>query len=218
MNGSLFINKTYSRNEIKGLLEAILFVNGKSITIDELHEIFETAKEDVLGLIEEWNQDDKNRNSGFAIVPVAGGYQLFSNPHFKDELTELFGKRNENKLPKTSLETLAIIAYKQPISKEEIDKIRGVSSTRSINTLLMLKLITISGSADDIVKSPIYSVTSRFLEFFRIQSIEDLPSLNSIEMNHFLEDFNDDSEESDDEEAEADSENNPPEESIFNKN
>lgn len=210
MNGSLFINKTYSRNEVKGLLESVLFVNGKPIPADELAKIFETSKKDMIVLIEELNHDFEERKSGFTIIPVAGGYQLVSNPHYKDELSELFGRRNENKLPKSSLETLAIIAYKQPISKEEVDKIRGVSSSRSINTLLSLKLTTISGAADDLVKSPLYSTTSRFLEFFRIQSLEDLPSLSSLDLNQMNMTLDDE-----EEDEETPEEENGKEESIF---
>lgn len=187
MNNSLFINKTYSRSELKGLFEAILFVRGKSVSSEELQKIFESAKDDILSIIDELNNDYKTRKNGFYIIPVAGGYQLVSNPFYREELEELFGKRNENVLPKSCLETLAIIAYKQPISKDEVDKIRGVSSTRSINTLLALKLVSISGSADDIVKSPVYSTSERFLEFFRIKSLEDLPSPDSIEFSKIME-------------------------------
>ncbi len=188
MNNSLFINKTYSRNELKGLFEAILFVRGKSVPIDELQRIFESPKEAVISLIDELNSDYSSRKNGFYIIPVAGGYQLVSNPDYREELEELFGKRNENVLPKSCLETLAIIAYKQPISKDDIDRIRGVSSTRSINTLLVLKLVTFNGSADDIVRSPLYATTERFLEFFRIKSLEDLPSPGSIEFSKIMED------------------------------
>lgn len=191
MNGSLFINKTYSRNELKGLLESVLFVNGKPVLIDELERVFETSKKDIAGLIEEINDDYNTRKSGFTILSVAGGYQLFTNPYFKDELMELFGRRNENRLPKSALETLAIIAYKQPVTKEDIDKIRGVSGSRSINTLLALKLITISGSSDGLIKSPLYITTNRFLEFFRIKNIEDLPPLSSLDSNKFYDDFED---------------------------
>jgi segregation and condensation protein B len=187
MNNSLFINKTYSRNELKGLFEAILFVRGKSVSSDELQKIFESDRESIISIIDELNEDYKTRKNGFFIIPVAGGYQLVSNPCYREELEELFGKRNENVLPKSSLETLAIIAYKQPISKDDVDRIRGVSSTRSINTLLALKLISISGSADDIVKSPVYSTSERFLEFFRIKSLEDLPSPDSIEFSKIME-------------------------------
>jgi segregation and condensation protein B len=187
MNNSLFINKTYSRSELKGLFEAILFVRGKSVSSDELQKIFESARGEIISIIDELNNDYKTRKNGFYIIPVAGGYQLVSNPCYHEELEELFGKRNENVLPKSCLETLAIIAYKQPISKDEVDKIRGVSSTRSVNTLLALKLVSISGSADDIVKSPVYSTSERFLEFFRIKSLEDLPSPDSIEFSKIME-------------------------------
>ncbi len=204
MNNSLFINKTYSRSELKGLFEAILFVRGKSIQLEELQRIFEATKEDIMSLIDELNTEYDSRKNGFHIIPVAGGCQIVSNPYYRDELEELFGKRNENVLPKSCLETLAIVAYKQPISKDDIDKIRGVSSTRSVNTLITLKLITISGSADDIIKSPIYTTTDRFLEFFRIKSLEDLPSLNSIEFNKIMENIENsfNSEEQSDEENE----------------
>lgn len=213
MIGSLFINKTYSRNEIKGLVEGILFVNGKSMKHEELEKILDYSKKDVADLIEEMNQDYNARNSGLCIVPVGGGYQLFSHPNFKDELTELFGKRNENKIPKSCLETLAIIAYKQPVTKEEVDKIRGVSGTRSLNTLLALKLVNISGTSDDIDKSPLYSTTPRFLEFFRIKSMEDLPSINSLEVSDLM-DVEDDDETDEDEEADT---ADKKEDTIFNK-
>ena len=124
------------------------------------------------------------------MIPVAGGYQLVTNPRFKDEMEELFGSKNDNQLSKSALETLAVIAYKQPITKEDVDKIRGVSSTRSINMLLSYKLVTISGSSDDVLKSPVYSTTSRFLEMFKLKGTEDLPSLDTLNFDEInIEDF-----------------------------
>ncbi|MFN4216990.1 MAG: SMC-Scp complex subunit ScpB [Brevinematales bacterium] len=181
MSRSLFLNKTYSRQELCGLVEAILFVHGKAFEKQELASVLDLSLEDLEKLIEEMNGHYKENKRGLVIIPVAGGYQLVTNPNYYQEMSELFGKRNENKLPQSALETLAIIAYKQPISKEEIDKIRGVSSSRSLNTLLALKLITISGASDDILQTPLYITTERFLEFFRINSLEDLPSLSQLE-------------------------------------
>ncbi|MCX7883073.1 MAG: SMC-Scp complex subunit ScpB [Brevinematales bacterium] len=181
MTQSLFLNKTYSRQELHGLVEAILFVHGKAYDKKELSTILDCSLEDLEKLIEEMNTVYKESKRGLVIIPVAGGYQLVTNPHYHQEMNELFGRRNENKLPQSALETLAIIAYKQPISKEEIDKIRGVSSSRSLNTLLALKLITISGTSEDVLQSPLYTTTERFLEFFRINSLEDLPSLSQLE-------------------------------------
>lgn len=198
MKGSLFLNKTYSRNELKGLFEATLFVNGRSVRIKELMETFEMSKKEIGKLVEELNTDYNNNFRGLTIISVAGGYQIVSNPRFKDEMEELFGRRSQNQLSRSALETLSVIAYKQPISKEAIDKIRGVSSTRSINILLGYKLVTISGATDDILKSPIYSTTKQFLEMFRIHSVDDLPSvenLNFAEMEFDEEDDDDEKQE-----------------------
>jgi segregation and condensation protein B len=199
MRGSLFLNKTYSRSELKGLMEAILFVNGKSVLLSELCDIFEMSKNEIISLIDEINADYNDRKAGMNIISVAGGFQMVSNPHFKDEMEELFGRRNQNQLSRSALETLAIVAYKQPISKEDVDKIRGVSSTRSINMLLGYKLITISGSTDDVLKSPVYSTTKRFLELFRLENLDDLPSLETINLNEFSMDDEDEDNEIEDE-------------------
>jgi len=186
MKGSLFLNKTYSKDELRGLIEAILFVKGKSLNIQEFCEILEVSSQDLSDLIQELNTNYLDNSSGFQIIPVAGGYQMVTNPHFKDELEELFGKRNEQKISPSALEVLAIIAYKQPLTKDTIDEIRGVSSTRSLNLLLNLKLITINGTAKDLDQSPLYVTTKRFLEIFRIQNIEDLPPVDSLDLTEDL--------------------------------
>lgn len=190
MKGSLFLNKTYSRDELKGLVESILFVNGKPFSAADLVEVLEISRKDLDGMIEELNADYIERKAGFQIIQVAGGFQVATNPLFRDELSELFGKRNETQMTKSALETLAIISYKQPISKEDVDKIRGVSSTRSINALLSYKMVTISGSTDGIVKLPLYSTTDRFLEMFHINSIDDLPDIESLNYSDLVEEDN----------------------------
>jgi segregation and condensation protein B len=205
MKGSLFINKTYSRNELKGLLESVLFVSGKPVAVDELTDIFDVSKNEIKKLTDELNEDYSERRSGLNVIQVAGGYQMVTNPVYKDELTELFGRRNDNRLTRSVLETLAVISYKQPISKEEVDKVRGVSSTRSINTLLGYKLINISGYTEGVVQSPVYSTTKRFLELFKLKDIDDLPVLDNLafdEPDNPVDDEelpqNEDAEESDD--------------------
>lgn len=183
---SLFKNREYSREEVKGLLEAILFLKGKSVSFDELKKILSIGQKDLEELVNELNKEYNENKRGFNIIFVASGVQLVTNPHYFEELSELFGKRNEYKISKSALETLAIIAYKQPITKEEIDSIRGVSSTKSINNLLEMKLITISGT-DKEIKSPLYCTTERFLEIFKIKSLDDLPPINSIDFDTFSE-------------------------------
>ncbi|URA09167.1 SMC-Scp complex subunit ScpB [Thermospira aquatica] len=178
---SLFLNKTYSRQELYGLIEAILFVNGKAYDKKDLAALLECSVEDLEHLIEEMNANYKEAKRGLTIIPVAHGYQLVTSPLYHQEMKELFGKRSENKLSPSALEVLAIIAYKQPVSKDEIDRIRGVSSSRSLNLLLTLKLITVSGSSDDVFQNPLYVTTERFLELFRINSLDDLPALSQLE-------------------------------------
>ncbi len=195
MPSSLFINKTYSRRQLMGLLEALLFVNGKPVPFDLLAESLDMTKKDVQSLIDEMNESYTSENRGLTIIKVAGGHQLVSHPAYAEELSELFGKRNENQLSKSALETLAVIAYKQPVTKEQVDEIRGVSSTRSINLLMGYKLVAITGSTDDIVKSPLFSTTPQFLEMFRIQSLEDLPSIDSLNLDEFLDEDDDETDE-----------------------
>lgn len=199
MNNSLFLNKTYSRNEIKGLLESILFVKGKPVSYKEIIEVLEIDRVKINELVDEINKEYNENKHGFFILNVADGLQLVSNPNYKDELEEIFGKRNDFQIPKSALETLAIIAYKQPITKEEIDSIRGVSSTRSINHLLSLKLITISGTHKEL-NLPVYSTTDRFLEVFRLKDLSDLPSINTIDFNAF--DYENEEKEEDEEKLE----------------
>lgn len=176
----LFLNKTYSRDQIKGLLEAILFVYGKPVDINKLVLWLNITIQELEALIHEMNIDFVERNSGFTIIAVADGYQLMTNPVFKDEMRELFGSKEENKLSQTSMEILAIIAYRQPISKEQIDKIRGVNSSRTLNTLLGHKLIDIVEN-DKILGEPMYGTTKRFLEIFRLQNLNELPAPENID-------------------------------------
>ncbi len=182
MINSLFINKTYSREQLKGLLESVLFVTGKPVEIDKLCTWFDMDASDLELMVAELNQSYEEKNSGFTILYIANGYQMMTNPMYKEELREIFGSKEENKLSQTSMEILAIIAYKQPISKEDVDSIRGVNSTRSLNTLLGHKLIDIVGT-DKLLDNILYGTSKRFLEVFRLKSLNDLPSPESLELS-----------------------------------
>ena len=179
---SLFINKTYSREQLIGLLESILFVTLIPIEIEKLCIWLDCSKDSLDLLITELNNMYLDKNSGFTIISVANGYQLMTNPLYKDELREIFGSKEENKLSQTSMEILAIIAYKQPVAKEDIDKIRGVNSSRSLNTLLGHKLIDIVGT-DSLLDNILYGTSKKFLEIFRLKNLSDLPSPESLELS-----------------------------------
>ncbi|MGL4388893.1 MAG: SMC-Scp complex subunit ScpB [Brevinema sp.] len=193
---SLFINKTYSQEQLQGLLESVLFISGKPIDTEKLCSWFDMSRDQIEDLVTILNKRYEENFNGFTILAIANGYQLMTNSLFKEELREIFGAKEENKLSQTSMEILAIIAYKQPISKEEIDKIRGVNSSRSLNTLLGLKLIDIIGS-DEILGDILYGTTKRFLEIFRLKSLNDLPSPESLQLSELSNILDDESIEED---------------------
>jgi segregation and condensation protein B len=118
---------------------------------------------------------------GFAIVEVAGGYQLTTLPEFSGVVSRLFKGRKKAKLTLPALETLAITAYKQPISRMQIEAIRGVNCDGVLATLIERELISISGRGDGIGKPYLYSTTKKFLEYLGLKDFGDLPSLEELE-------------------------------------
>lgn len=184
----LFINKTYSQEQIKGLLESILFVTGKPVEKEKLCTWLSLSDEELDQLVVTLNQTYEEKYTGFVVIAIANGYQLMTNPLYKEELREIFGSKEENKLSQTAMEILAIIAYKQPVSKEAIDRIRGVNSSRSLNTLLGHKLIDIVGT-ESLLDEILYGTSKKFLELFRLNSINDLPSPESLELSELTEIF-----------------------------
>jgi segregation and condensation protein B len=118
---------------------------------------------------------------GFTIVEVAGGYQLTTLPEFSGVVSRLFKGRKKAKLTLPALETLAIIAYKQPISRMQIEAIRGVNCDGVLATLIEREVISISGRGDGIGKPYLYSTTKKFLEYMGLKDFGDLPSLDELE-------------------------------------
>jgi segregation and condensation protein B len=123
---------------------------------------------------------------GFTIVEVAGGYQLTTLPEFSGVVSRLFKGRKKAKLTLPALETLAIIAYKQPISRMQIEAIRGVNCDGVLATLIERELISISGRGDGIGKPYLYSTTKKFLEYLGLKDFKDLPSLDELERRFVL--------------------------------
>jgi len=167
--------------ELKRIIEAILFVSPRPLTIKALSrkmdEFSETDIENALSeLIEEYKKSDK----AVEIAHVAGGYQMRTKVEFKDWVKR-FVKEKDVELTKSTLEALAIIAYKQPVTKREIDIIRGVDSSRALKQLLDRKLIEIAGRNEDFGRPMVFRTTSKFLEVYGLSSIKDLPTLKEIE-------------------------------------
>ena len=165
---------------LKGNLEALLFVNGDPLSLKRIAEILEVDQENVKLLLAQLIQDMNQQERGLTIIEVAGGYQLCTKPHLAGFLEKLV-QIKENKLSIPALETLSIIAFKQPITKQEIEAIRGVRVDKVLANLLERNLIKELGRKVAIGRPIIYGTTEVFLKCFGLKSLEDLPELPELE-------------------------------------
>ncbi|HPP06587.1 MAG TPA: SMC-Scp complex subunit ScpB [Syntrophorhabdaceae bacterium] len=166
---------------LKRIIEAILFVSSKPVSLKTLsRKMGEFSEREIEDAVSELIEEYKAYSRAIEIVQVAGGYQMRTKVEFKDWVKR-FAKEKDVELTRPTLETLAIVAYKQPVTKREIDIIRGVDSSRALKQLLDRKLIEIAGRNEDIGRPMVFKTTSKFLETYGLSSIKDLPTLKEIE-------------------------------------
>jgi segregation and condensation protein B len=158
------------------VLEALLLATHHPLTAGRLAELMglDTTKPIRKG-IQQLNSIYKDSNRSFSIEQVAGGYQILTLPEFGEHLKKLHQREIDAKLTKAALETLAIIAYKQPILRAEIESIRGVACGETIRNLMEKHLVRIAGRAEEPGRPILYGTTKRFLEVFGLNSLKDLP-------------------------------------------
>ena len=170
-----------SPEELRSALEAILFVAGEPIKIESLTEAFsDEGKEAVEQQLQEIDRRFREMEAGFLLEQTAGGYRLATRPELDPFLRKFFSKQGEGRLSMAALETLSIIAYRQPITAPEISDIRGVNTSGVLRTLLDRKMIKIAGRKN-VVGSPfLYRTTREFLVHFGLNSIQDLPRLEEF--------------------------------------
>lgn len=167
--------------EIKRILEALLFVSGEPLSVDRVKNVLEDIdRGKIRNLLWEVQHEYEMRPSGLRIAEVAGGFQLITRPELAGWIKKLKKVKQSSKLSKPSLETLAIVAYKQPIVKSEIEEIRGVDSSGVLKGLLDKHLIKIIGRKDVPGKPILYSTTKEFLQYFGLRDITDLPTLKEF--------------------------------------
>lgn len=161
---------------IKRIIEALLFASDVPLSKNRILSVIESIKEsDIKSSIDELNQDYEDSGRSFRVCTIGGGYQLVTIPEFSKYIKSLFKHRARSRLSHAALEVLSIIAFKQPISRPEIDHIRGVNSDGVIKTLLERNLITISGRSETVGRALLYGTTAEFLRYFGINDISDLP-------------------------------------------
>ncbi len=171
----------FKTNGFKKIIEAILFVSSEPISEKRLKEFLLISEKEIEEIISLLNEEYEKTNRVFRIRKIAKGYQLFTLPEYSDYLTKFYADKKKKRLSPTALEVLAIIAYHQPITKQEIEKIRGVDSTYILNILLEKKLIKIEGRAKKPGAPFLYGLTKEFLKYFGLNSFEDLPKKEEIE-------------------------------------
>jgi len=164
------------KEKLKGALEAILFAAKAPVNLDCLARLLHLSPAEVEGLLGELKEELASPTRGVALFYHAGGYQLRTKGEFEEMLAEL-GRQVESRLSDAALETLGIIAYKQPITRSEIEEIRGVRADAAIKTLLERGLIEEVGRKQTIGRPVLYGTTELFLESFGLESLESLPKV-----------------------------------------
>ena len=168
-------------NELRAALEAILFVSNEPVKLEEFAEAFSDVEKDVIAdQLEDIKRTLEANVGGFILEQAAGGWRLATRPEHDAVLKKYFAKKGENRLSIAALETLAIVAYRQPITAPEVSDIRGVNATQTIRTLLERRMVRVSGRKN-VVGSPfLYRTTREFLVHFGLNDIRDLPQLEEF--------------------------------------
>ena len=173
------------QKEIQQIIEALLFASPEPLTQTEVNAIFEPDVTELHAInldeiIEELRNKYNQNDNAFNIVNVAGGYQLVSRPEFEVFIRRLLKKSGRLALTKASLEALAIVAYRQPVNRYEIESIRGVDSSGVLKTLLSKNLIKIKGRDTGPGRPLLYTTTEKYLEYFGLSSLSDMPKISEI--------------------------------------
>jgi len=168
------------RRQLKAIIEALVFASPEPLTPKMLFKLLaDEPREDVTAAIDALKSDYADRG-GLHLAEVAGGYQITTRPEFHEWMRRLFHERSTQKLSVQSLETLSVIAYKQPITSAEIGEIRGVNATGVLSTLLERHLIKIAGRKNVIGRPFLYGTTREFLIRFGLNDLNDLPKVEDM--------------------------------------
>ena len=170
-----------SISEIVSIVEALVFVADEPITVKVLADVLEEDRETIEAAVEELKQEYEEREGGLQLREIAGGWQISTRTEYHEEVRRFLKTRPSAKLSLAALETLAVIAYKQPVTVPEILEIRGVQSASAIKTLLDKKLITAKGRKETVGRPMMYGTSKDFLLQFGLKDLSELPSIEDIE-------------------------------------
>jgi len=178
-------NKIYNEEELKSALEAILFAEGNSVECDRVSEATGVDVKTIKAAFTSLKEDYEARNSGIKILELDNSFQMCTSPEHYDVLIKLCHVPKKYKLTDVMLETLSIVAYKQPVTRAEIEAIRGVKSDFPINKLLEYNLIQELGRKDVPGRPILFGTSEDFLRCFGISSPDELPNISSEKLEEF---------------------------------
>ena len=167
--------------ELKSIVETLIFVAEEPISVKTVSELLETSIETVDKAISELVTEYDRRNSGLQLREIAGGWQIATRPEHHEHVRAYLKSRPSAKLSLASLETLAVIAYKQPVTIPEILEIRGVQSPSAIKTLLDKRLIVSKGRKETVGRPMMYGTSKEFLIQFGLKDLSELPSIEDFQ-------------------------------------
>ncbi len=173
--------ETLGREETRQALHALLFVTDRPLSAERMAQALGDIDPDVvLNLLTELREDLERNEAPYHLRSIAGGYQFVTKPEFAPYVRRLFQIKKSNRLSKAVLETLAIIAYKQPVTRAEVEAIRGVSVSHAFEVLQEKRLIKVSGVAEVVGRPKLYRTTDEFLVHFGIGTLKELPSIDEL--------------------------------------
>ncbi|MBD7909992.1 SMC-Scp complex subunit ScpB [Clostridium cibarium] len=176
--GQFEFEETSRRGVERAIIEAMLFVSGEPLMLKDLAIHLEASTKYVEDLLTELMNDYENEVRGIKLIKINGGYQLVTKSEYSDYIQKLLKKNKRQSLSQASLESLAIIAYKQPITRIDIDEIRGVKSESAIQKLVEKEIIREVGRLEVPGRPILYGTTEEFLRQFGLNDLKELPSLD----------------------------------------
>jgi segregation and condensation protein B len=181
-----------TQTTVDSVVEAVLFACDEPVTVAKLAGIVECTPKQIKTSVEALNQQYKQHNRAFRIEQIAGGLQMLTLPYYDHWLRKMIKVRADNKLTPSALETLAIVAYKQPAIRADIEAIRGVASGEMLRGLMVKGLVKMVGRAEVVGRPMQYGTTKKFLECFGLNSLKDLPQIEELKRPQVESDENED--------------------------
>lgn len=173
------------RERQEAVIEAVLFTMGESVSVHKLAELIEDTPSATRKIIEQMQENLQAANRGISIVEFEDSFQMCTKVDMYEDLLKIAKSPRKYTLSDTLLETLSIIAYKQPVTKLDIEKIRGVSCDHAVNRLVEFDLVKELGRLDAPGRPLLFGTTEQFLRSFGVKSLEELPEINPMQLEEF---------------------------------